>query len=371
MKEKAISIYHRVYKREDFNKAAKDLFELVKNAQIKFPNQLRYLYVDIMEHKNSEDGFDRDMFDLHKFVVDFLLQFCHEVHMPLFDIKNDNQKNDIPEKLKIIDIDKKDTGTIKEESLLIENYSNTEFVYENDVYNYLKKLSDFLKEYNDLDSYYSSNMKYTFDESRWLITWRMQMKELIIELVNAFVSGNFYTVSAMTRTLIEFYVYIKIILKEGKSELIDEWCICESIKTLKKNNNKELRTYFEKYMETKEIDFEEKWNFYTKKGENENSWLRSIIDKKGKITFFDVCKYLDEAYIYEDFSDACDFVHSLSLNSKLFPFTFYSSIYSKMFIMLNYVFKSIRLFELPDDLDKKIDNLLIELKKLSNKYLKY
>jgi len=361
-----IAIYHRVYKREKFEKAAKDIYSLVKSSQMENPNHPRRLYVDIMEHRNPDGSFDDDMFKLHQFVIEHLGDYLEEINMPLIHAKNEKgQRNDIPEKIII------EENIIEEDNMMIENYNNTEFVYEEDVNEYLKKVSSFLKKYNELDFYYSTEFNVSYDSSNWLIRWRKHMKELIIELVNAFVSGNFYTVSAMTRTLIECYVYIKIIVQEEKKELIDEWCICESMKIIKKNNNnKDLKKYLEDYLKTLNINFEEKWNFYTKKSENENSWLRSIIDKKGKITFYDICKYLNEPYLYEDFSDACDFVHSLSLNSKLFPFTFYSSIYTKMFVMLNYVFKSIRLFPITNDLNDEIDNLLIELTNLSEKYLK-
>ena len=41
--EDKIALYHRVYRREDFEKAAKDLFDLLKSAQVKYPNVDRIL----------------------------------------------------------------------------------------------------------------------------------------------------------------------------------------------------------------------------------------------------------------------------------------------------------------------------------------
>lgn len=98
-----IALYHRVMRRENFEKAAKDLFDLLKTAQVKCPNMDRILYVDIDGHKNSEGGFDHDMFELQKdFGIGFLGKFFSEVHFPLIDFINPNpQCNDIPAGLSI------------------------------------------------------------------------------------------------------------------------------------------------------------------------------------------------------------------------------------------------------------------------------
>ena len=46
-------------RRENFEKAAKDLFDLLKAAQVKSPNMDRILFVDIDGHKNSKPPFKR------------------------------------------------------------------------------------------------------------------------------------------------------------------------------------------------------------------------------------------------------------------------------------------------------------------------
>ena len=45
-----VALYHRIMRRENFEKAAKDLFDLLKTAQIETPNIDRVLYVDIDGH---------------------------------------------------------------------------------------------------------------------------------------------------------------------------------------------------------------------------------------------------------------------------------------------------------------------------------
>lgn len=51
-----VVLYHRIMRRENFEKAAKDLFKLLITAQTKTPNEDRALYVDIDDHKNSQGG---------------------------------------------------------------------------------------------------------------------------------------------------------------------------------------------------------------------------------------------------------------------------------------------------------------------------
>ena len=72
MGQNKIVLYHRVMRRENFEKAATDIFNLLKSAQTKSPNVARILYVDIDGHKNDQGGYDNDMFELQK---DFGLGF--------------------------------------------------------------------------------------------------------------------------------------------------------------------------------------------------------------------------------------------------------------------------------------------------------
>lgn len=105
LRDKKIAIYHAVLKNEDFVISAKTLYELVYWAQQKSPNQPRVLYLDIDGHRNSQGGFDHDMFELQRnFIMEFLMPYLAEVHMPLGSVANKKmQQNDMPEELKIID----------------------------------------------------------------------------------------------------------------------------------------------------------------------------------------------------------------------------------------------------------------------------
>ena len=100
--------------------------------------------MDIDSHRNSENGFDKDMMELQKdFCLGFLLQFFEEINLPLGKFKNCNsQNNNIPERLEIVNRVDECEGSL--ERLYIENYSDTEFFAEDSVYLYLSELSDFL-----------------------------------------------------------------------------------------------------------------------------------------------------------------------------------------------------------------------------------
>ena len=145
--EDKIILYHRVMRRENFEKATRDLFDLLKTAQVKSPNIDRILYVDIDGHKNSKGGFDHDMFELQQdFGIGFLGKFFSEVHFPLINFINPNpQCNNIPAGLSIFSPESQHNNQLN--NLYIENYSNTEFISEPDVYNYLQKVHNFLIEY--------------------------------------------------------------------------------------------------------------------------------------------------------------------------------------------------------------------------------
>lgn len=363
MKEKQIFLYHRVMRRENFEKAAKDLFNLLQAAQKKNPNQSRVLYVDIDGHRNEKGGYDDDMLELQKeFGLGFLLPFFTEVHFPLISIDNPNEQcNDIPDKLEISNADNKRDSSLN--ALYIENYSNTEFISKKEVYEYLKKVSDFLKEYNDLDTYYALMNNDDYDPMGWMNMWRLHIKDLINELFNSFLYGNLITATAMTRSLIECYVYLSILKKEKSAQLLDEWYLCSIIKGTSKyagESKSRIIEVIKQYCQNRNIDFNEKWNFYINKNENTNSWLKNIISKK-RITFRSACIYLNKIEIYDDFQFTSSFVHGQDITTKLNPFLFYESIYSKFHIMISYIFESICLFTIEEDLIKKIQKLKIEL----------
>src|ERR1051326_7928284 len=99
LKSKFIAIYHLVFANENFDTAAKHIYELITHAQKLSPGQKRILYLDIEGHRNDSSGFDHDMFKLQKnFLIGFMMPYLTEIVMPLMHINNTRlQKNDLPD----------------------------------------------------------------------------------------------------------------------------------------------------------------------------------------------------------------------------------------------------------------------------------
>ncbi len=100
-RDEAVAIHHLVYEHEDFEHAARTLFDLVQRAQREHPGKARKLYLDIEGHRDAEGISDNDMFELQSvFLVWFMGDYLSEIHTPVYDIVNPKpQLNDLPERL--------------------------------------------------------------------------------------------------------------------------------------------------------------------------------------------------------------------------------------------------------------------------------
>lgn len=101
--DNTVSIYHQVAPNDTFVKAAKDIFELVKEAQSKFPNWQRILYLDIYGHRGENNQPAEEMIELQQdFFFACIAPFLTAFELPIVDGLNPNpQRNDIPDKLNI------------------------------------------------------------------------------------------------------------------------------------------------------------------------------------------------------------------------------------------------------------------------------
>ncbi len=207
-----------------------------------------------------------------------------------------------------------------------------------------------------------------YDSSGWLFGWRLHIKDLINELFTLFIYGNLISAAAMTRSLIECYVYLRILKKEKSAKLLEDWYLCSTIIGSKKYdavNQKQMLESVERYCQDRNLDYSEAYHRFIKG--NENSWLTNIIPKK-RITFRDACDYLHEADIYSDFQHTSSFVHGQDITSKVQPFTFYISIYHKFYIMMSYIYKTIRLYPIDEEMEEEIQGLEAELLALAEVY---
>lgn len=203
-------------------------------------------------------------------------------------------------------------------------------------------------------------------KSTQLRLWKNHISELINELHNALVFGNLLSVVAMTRTLIECFVYFSILCQPGNEQLISHWYICNVCCSQKINN--ELQERIHEYCRVNNLDFKTMWNNYSQNPRNKR-WLRQVIPN-GPLDFEVYCNYLGDPHIYEDYQSACAFVHGQDLVSKIQPFTFYHSICYRFDMMMLYIFRTIRLFPLSESLDTLITDLEDELLVVSEKFLK-
>ncbi len=98
-----MALYHCVYPEENFEQAAREIFDLVTHTIEFFPNAKRSLYLDIEGHRTPTDAFDDDMFELQKdFLLGYLMPFLTEVRVPLAHARNPNpQQDDLPDELRI------------------------------------------------------------------------------------------------------------------------------------------------------------------------------------------------------------------------------------------------------------------------------
>lgn len=360
---KLLAIYHRVMSHEPFEAVAPDLFQLVVETQKRSPNQKRALYLDIDGHRLSGGAFDDDMFELMKdFLMGFLLQFLSKISCPLYEISNPAQIDEIPEELKII------SNTYRRKSKLsdyhIENYSNTEFTNELQVSRYLRNISILM---NKLSYYNLHEITYCEDDTfnNYFITWVQHIRELVIEIFNSYIYGNLFSSISLTRTLIECYVYLKILIENESGDLITDWYFCNIVKKINDEKSsvdvEPLKASMKKIMELRGLDYESTYKLY-KKG-SENAWLNATIGKN-RVTFRDACDFANASYIYDDFKIASSFIHGQDIQNKFSPFTFYQSIASKFHISFFYIFRSLELIIEDEKILNEISDYEIELNEI-------
>lgn len=70
-----------------------------------------------------------------------------------------------------------------------------------------------------------------------------------------------------------------------------------------------------------------------------------------------------------DYKSACSYVHAQDIVTKIMPFTFYSSIYHKLYMMMTYIFRTVSLYPISDEQRKEMEALEAELIDLAEKYI--
>ncbi len=99
--DNTVSIYHIVSEEDDFETAAQDIFALMKEAQARFPDWPRVLYLDIQGHVDEQGRFEEDMVELQQeFLIAAMGKFFTALAMPLVSVVNpERQTNELPDEL--------------------------------------------------------------------------------------------------------------------------------------------------------------------------------------------------------------------------------------------------------------------------------
>ncbi|GAB5519586.1 MAG: hypothetical protein RhofKO_18370 [Rhodothermales bacterium] len=102
--DNTVSVYHVVEPEDTFEKAAQDLFELVKEAHRQFPDWPRMLYLDIAGHVDAGGRFTEDFVEFQQeFMFSTMAHFVTALDMPLTGplLNPQPQRNDLPDTLGI------------------------------------------------------------------------------------------------------------------------------------------------------------------------------------------------------------------------------------------------------------------------------
>lgn len=162
----------------------------------------------------------------------------------------------------------------------------------------------------------------------------------------------------MTRTLMECCVYGKVLKQEKSARLLEDWFLCGMIRGLRGENGAlwqaGVKIVYELCSDWNRDPEETIRRF--KKG-NENEWLASVLPSKGRISFYQVCEYLQEKELYQTYQWACAFVHGQDIHSKMRPFKFYDSTYHLLTVMMYCIFRAIRLFPVSEKLEAEMQDL--------------
>ncbi|MEU5385779.1 HNH endonuclease signature motif containing protein [Kitasatospora cineracea] len=100
-KGKPVALCHDMAVYENFERCAPRLFEIIYKAQQTAPAAPRKLYFSVQGHRNSEDGYDHDAWEMLKhFLPERVLPYLTELSTPLYTIRNPRrQDNLVPQAL--------------------------------------------------------------------------------------------------------------------------------------------------------------------------------------------------------------------------------------------------------------------------------
>ena len=102
--DNTVSIRHVVRAEESFEEAAQAVFGMIREAQSRYPDWPRVLYLDIEGHRGSDAGFDDDFVEFQQeLLFSTIAPFLTAFETPLTGglVNPDPQRNDPPDELVI------------------------------------------------------------------------------------------------------------------------------------------------------------------------------------------------------------------------------------------------------------------------------
>ena len=102
--DNAVSVYHIVEEEDTFEVAAQAVFDLLKDAQERFPDWPRVFFLDIAGHEGEAAGFSPDFYEFQQeFLFSVVAPFVSAFETPLTGglVNPEAQRNDLPDRLNI------------------------------------------------------------------------------------------------------------------------------------------------------------------------------------------------------------------------------------------------------------------------------
>ncbi len=102
--DNSVAVYHVVAGRDTFEQAAQAVFGRIAEAQRRFPDWPRVLYIDVVGHTGDAAGFSPDFYEFQQdFLFSTLAPFVTALETPLTGplLNPEPQRNDVPDRLNI------------------------------------------------------------------------------------------------------------------------------------------------------------------------------------------------------------------------------------------------------------------------------
>ena len=102
--DNTVAVYYVVGEGETFEAAAVGAFDLVRDAQARFPDWPRSFYLDVEGHRGEAAGFDADFYEFQQdFLFSTIAPFVTALDTPVTGplLNPEPQRNDVPDRLNI------------------------------------------------------------------------------------------------------------------------------------------------------------------------------------------------------------------------------------------------------------------------------